>query len=131
MLVRHKPRISRKSANTFLAVIPLFDVDKHSAKHLRQFKYTCLTLIPSLLDSEDFVSKVSAKVLVACENIRFSSLFVAEDVSRGGTSATQRQKFHTDDANQCLHNKSGSYGVPNINLSNFASLLVDFGKVLC
>lgn len=62
-LVRHKPRMSRKSASTFLAVIPLFDVDKHSAKHLRQFKYTCLTLIPSLLDSEDFVSKVSAKVV--------------------------------------------------------------------
>ena len=63
MLVRHKPRMSRKSASTFLAVIPVFDVDKHSAKHLRQFKYTCMTLIPSLLDSEDFVSKVSAMVL--------------------------------------------------------------------
>ena len=36
---------------------------------------------------------------LACENIRFSSLFAAGDVSRGGTSATQRQKFHTDDAN--------------------------------
>ena len=35
---------------------------------------------------------------LACENIRFSSLFVAGDVSRGGTSATQWQKFHTDDA---------------------------------
>ena len=68
---------------------------------------------------------------LACENIHFSSLFVAEDVSRGGTSATQWQKFHTDDANQCLHNKSGSHGVPNINLSNFACLLFDFGKVLC
>ena len=44
---------------------------------------------------------------------------------------TQRQKFHTDDANQCLHNKSGSHGVPYINLSNFTCLLVDFGKVLC
>ena len=53
------------------------------------------------------------------------------DVSRGGTSATQRQKFHTDDANQCLHNKSGSHGVPNTNLSNFTCLLVDFGKLLC
>ena len=68
---------------------------------------------------------------LACENIRFSSLFVAEDVSRGGTSATQGLKFHTDDTNQCLHNKSGSHGVPNINLSNFTCLLVDFGKVLC
>ena len=68
---------------------------------------------------------------VACENIRFSSLFAAGDVSRGGTSTTQRQKFHTDDANQCLHNESGSHGVPNINLSNFALLLVDFGEVLC
>ena len=34
---------------------------------------------------------------LACENIHFSSLFAAGDVSRGGTSATQRQKFHTDD----------------------------------
>ena len=68
---------------------------------------------------------------LACGNIRSSLLFVAGDVSHGGTSATQRQKFHTDDANQCLHNKSGSHGVPNTNLSNFACLLVDFGKVLC
>ena len=68
---------------------------------------------------------------LACENIRFSSLYAAEDVSRGGTSATQRQKFHTDDANQCLHNKSSSHGVPNTNLSNFTCLPVDFGKVLC
>ena len=68
---------------------------------------------------------------IACENIRFSSLFAAGAVSRGGTSATQRQKFHTDDTNQCLHNKSGSHGVPNIHLSNFASLLDDFGQVLC
>ena len=68
---------------------------------------------------------------LACENISFSSLFAAGNVSRKGTSATQRQKFHTDDANQCLHNKSGSHRVANINLSNFASLLDDFGKVLC
>ena len=54
-----------------------------------------------------------------------------KDVSQGGTSATQRQKFHTDDVNQCLHNKSGSHGVPNANLFNFTFLLVDFGKVLC
>ena len=71
------------------------------------------------------------QALIACENIRFSSLFAAGDVSRGGTSATQRQKFHTDEANQCLHNKSGSHGVPNINLSIFTCLMVDFGKVLC
>ena len=68
---------------------------------------------------------------LACENIRFSSLFTTGDVACGETSSTQRQKFHTDDANQCLHNKSGSHGVPNINLSNFRCLLVDFGNVLC
>ena len=33
--------------------------------------------------------------------------------------------------NQCLHNKSGSHGVSNINWSNFMYPLVDFGKVLC
>ena len=53
------------------------------------------------------------------------------DVSRGGMSATQRQKFHTEDVNQYLHNKSGSHGVPNANFFNFTFLLVDFGKVLC
>ena len=54
------------------------------------------------------------------------------DVSRGGTSATQRQKFHTDYVNQCLLvNKSCSHGVPNANLFKFTFLLVDFGKVLC
>ena len=70
-------------------------------------------------------------MIVARENIRFSSLFVAGDILSGGMSATQRQKFHTDDANQCLHKKSGSHGVPNITLSNFVCLLVNFGKVLC
>ena len=53
------------------------------------------------------------------------------DVSRGGTFTTQRQKFHTDDVNPCLHNKSGSHGVPNANLIKFTFLLVDFGEVLC
>ena len=67
--------------------------------------------------------------LLACVNIRFFSPFAAGNVSRRGTSVTQRQKFHTDDVNQCLHNKSGSHWVPNINLSNFTCLLVDFGKV--
>ena len=46
-------------------------------------------------------------------------------------SATQQQKFHTDDVNQWLHNKSGSHEVPNANLFNFTFLLVNFGKVLC
>ena len=78
----------------------------------------------------DFLLHVAAPFYLVCENIRFSSLSVAEDVSRRGTSATQWQKFHTDDANQCLHNKSGSHGVPNINLSNFMCLLVDFGSAV-
>ena len=68
---------------------------------------------------------------IAYQNRCFFSLLVAGDVSRGGTSATQRQKFHTDDANQCLLNKSGRRGVPNVNLFNFRFLLIDFGKVLC
>ena len=79
----------------------------------------------------NWIPKSKWQTFVACENIRFSSLFAAGDVSRGGTSATQRQKFHTDDANQCLHNESGSHGVPNINSSNFACLLVDLWEVLC
>ena len=69
--------------------------------------------------------------LIACEGSHFSSLFAAGDVLHGGTSASQRQKFHTDDVNQCLHNKSSSHRVPNANLFNFMYLPDDFGKVLC
>ena len=68
---------------------------------------------------------------LACENSRFSLLLAAGNVSRGGTSLTQRRKFHTDDVNQCLHNISGSHGVPQPNLFNFTFLLVDFTKVWC
>ena len=70
-------------------------------------------------------------IWLACENSRFSTLLAAWDVSQGGTAVTQWQKFHTDDINQCLHNKFGSRGVPNANMFNFTFLLVDFGKVLC
>ena len=68
--------------------------------------------------------------LIACENSHFSSLLAAWDISRGGMSATRRQKFHTDEVNQCLHIKFGSRGVPNANMINFTFLLVNFGKVL-
>ena len=48
-----------------------------------------------------FFSDIFAAVAdpVICEYSRFSSLFAARDVSPGGTSAPQRQKFRTDDVN--------------------------------
>ena len=70
------------------------------------------------------------QVYLACERQTFLLAHLRR-VSRGGTSATQRQKFHTDDVNQCLHNKFGSHKVPNANLFNFKLLLIDFGEVLC
>ena len=51
---------------------------------------------------------VGGELHVACENSRFFLLLAAFDILQGGTSGTQQQKFHTDDVNQCLHNKSGS-----------------------
>lgn len=53
-----KPRVTRKPASSFSVDTPLFDVTAHSAKHLRQFKFSSLGLIPSLFSSEAFVSKV-------------------------------------------------------------------------
>ena len=71
---------------------------------------------------------------VVCVNNRISpSLRTADvsprssllsDASRGGTSATQRQKFHTDDVNPVV---MGS----QMQICQFYVLLVDFGKVLC
>ena len=75
--------------------------------------------------------KITTTTALACENSRLSMFLAAGEVSLGGTSAPKRQKLHTDDVNQCLHDKSDSHGVLNLNLLNFMFLLVDYGKVLC
>ena len=70
---------------------------------------------------------------LSCEYSRFSLLLAARDVSPGGTSAPQRHKFQTDDVNQCLHLKLGSYGVPDVNLFDFMfswSIMVKFCVLL-
>ena len=45
--------------------------------------------------------KFSAIEQTSNENSRLSSLPAAKVVSTEGTSAPQRQKFHTDDVNKC------------------------------
>ena len=70
------------------------------------------------------------RMSAACKDSRFSSLLASEG-RFARRSVCDLAKFHTDDENQCLHNKSCSHGVPNANLFNFTFLLVDFGKVLC
>ena len=59
---------------------------------------------------------------VACGNICFSSFFAAGDVLRGGTSATQQQKFHTDDVNHTIKsskNMENTMGQNNLPLFTF------------
>jgi len=73
-------------------------------------------------------NRISPSLRTADVSLRSSPL---SDASRVGTSATQRQKFHTDDVNQCLLNKSGSHGVPNANLFNFTFSWSILEKVLC
>ena len=41
------------------------------------------------------------------------------------------QRLHTDDVNQCLHNKSGGHKVSNVNLFDFLFLLVDYRVKFC
>ena len=63
---------------------------------------------------------------LASEDIRFSSLSPL-----GSFRAEERLRLSDRNSILMTHNKSGSHGVPKINLSNFTCLLVDFGKVLC
>ena len=66
--------------------------------------------------------------IIACKNSGFPSLLATGGVSPGQTSASQRQKFHTDDVNQCLHDHSGGHGVLSANLSDFRFVQVGFCK---
>ena len=68
--------------------------------------------------------------MIACKNTRFSSLFVAGDVLSGETylRLSGRNSILMAQVNVYIINM---VVVPNMNLSNFMSLLVDFGKVLC
>ena len=49
------------------------------------------------LDSETWQMFASRIQNLACENSRSSLLLATGDISRGGTSATQWQKFYTND----------------------------------
>ena len=65
-------------------------------------------------------------LLLACENIRFSSLFAAGDVSRGGTSATQRQKFHTDDVKSVRNPvRSADWSTQQLDCFSYCLLMTD------
>ena len=61
---------------------------------------------------------------VACGNIRFSSLFAAGDVLRGGTSASQRQKFHTDDVNHTIESSKNMENTMGQNNLPFFFILI-------
>ena len=91
-------------------------------------------------------SRLILSIKLACENIRFSSLFAAGDVSRGGTSATQRKKFHTDNADDALlrievnrlyrlitvvdHKLCSSRDTVNLLFVSLTSLLISFAVFL-
>ena len=91
-------------------------------------------------------SRLILSIKLACENIRFSSLFAAGDVSRGGTSATQRKKFHTDNADNALlrievnrlyrlitvvdHKLCSSRDTVNLLFVSLTSLLISFAVFL-
>ena len=71
--------------------------------------------------------KFSAIKQTRSENSRLSSLPAAKVVSTRGTSAPQRQKFHTDDVNKFYRSKSRSHGVSNVNLFDLMFLQVNYG----
>ena len=63
---------------------------------------------------------------LACENIRFSSLFAYGDVSHGGTSATQQQKFHTDDAKSVRNSvKSANWSTEQFHCFSYCLRMTD------
>ena len=95
--------------------------------HLPKFCLEALSSI-SLCWADCMYTQWKGKFVTACEKSCFSLLHAAWDRE---TSASQQQKFHTYDVNQCLRNESGSHGAPNANLFDFMFRLVDFGKVLC
>ena len=68
------------------------NVDFRSKQATQQTKGSCSRC---WTENERYTPAVKRKR--SLRNSRFSLLFAAEDVSRGITSATQRQKFHADD----------------------------------
>ena len=99
-------------------------------------KALCLSL-PSEYFSRPSHKKVCHNNLLTPSSIHAEDLKTRADQfslqkqlsSALGMSAPWPLKFHTDDVNQCFHNKSGSLGVPNVNLFCFLfpqSIMVKF-----
>jgi len=92
--IENKFYLEKKILPPYVAVVPFI----HSVFNLKSlvFENDTFSVKNGICNRKEL--DFGAKIL-ACENSRFSSLFTAGDVSHGGTSATQRQKFHTDDVN--------------------------------
>ena len=77
-------------------------MEDHTVKHadwltIKASVHMIHFFIPIDRNSTLYADDVAIISPLACENICFSLLFAAGDVPRGETSATKRQKFHTDD----------------------------------
>nr|XP_002737451.2 PREDICTED: LOW QUALITY PROTEIN: HEAT repeat-containing protein 1 [Saccoglossus kowalevskii] len=56
----HKRIIGTRRKSQLKKTHQLFDVEKHTAKQLRQFKYTVVNFIPHLISSSTYISQVAA-----------------------------------------------------------------------
>ena len=69
------------------------------------FRYNDKNSTDSLKSSVFLSEQLNNTTLeVACKNSHLLLLLHARSISPGGMSVLQRQKFHTDDKNKCLHN---------------------------
>ena len=92
-----------------------------------------------LKDEESFerrTGKLSARFLATLNNNQMKSSLRKHPfllaLRRWGRSARRNVCDSAAEIRyRCGKSISGSHGVPNITLSNFACLLVDFGEVLC
>ena len=75
---------------------PTCELKGHEGKLILKFIYVITVLLFSWSATSCHCLTEAAFVL-ACENIRFSTLLAAGNVLRGGTSAIHRQKFHMDE----------------------------------
>ena len=80
---------------------PVMKVDGNKVRHLCTFSLSLATRVEKKCVFNNQIQVCLCRwkfsIILACEYSRFSLLLVARDVSSGGTSALQRQKFHTND----------------------------------
>lgn len=120
---------SLPSERTFCVTVVKWGIFRRKKKQSVPFHPSFPSKLRCLLSPKGSLNSSTTLFRVTCNSSCLSLLLVAQGILPGAMFASQRQKLHSDDINQCL--QLCIRNLVAMEFQMFMFLLIDCGKVLC